>query len=812
MRSYTIIKVLALVAVAAAVIFLAYRFSGRHLGRMEGIVAEASAPDTFLIRLDALNAGIAGAESGVRAFAISHDERYLVSYHHASADLDPSFDTLRLMADGYPLRRQIDKLQQLAREKFGIYEELMLISYAEIFDSALVEIERQLPEGDTASAQMASAAENKRSFLQKIFSTGPSKRELQARIDSALEASRLSSARIHGVRKGISQATRQQSQRMRDRLQKELDVLRRDQEVTDRMHSVMADIKSMHGAAFEERAATASAEAARSASELRHMIAVGVGVMLLFIGLIIRDIIRGARQRRELDRARSQAERYASLKEEFLARMSHEIRTPLTSILGYTGRMSRTPLSQKQSYYTRNIQISSEHLLSIVNDILDISRIDSGKLVFEETAFSPADVIGEVCDVLQIKASEKELELRKLTHRLAGMEIKGDPLRLRQVLFNLAGNAIKFTDTGTVTVEGSCADTTVRKDGRRLLTFRVKDTGPGIPKAKLKTLFSQYAQADESISRRFGGSGLGLSISKKIIEQMGGEIMVESEVGHGSVFTCTMPFEVLGTRKETPASGVSAEGILEGLQVLLAEDVEINRALQEETLTGMGAQVKACADGDEVLDALQAFRPDVILMDIQMPRRGGVETIREIREGRGLDIPAIAMTANAREQDIDAFRRAGFDDVLIKPFREHDLAARIRSMVRTRIPRAVKPSRPAYELEDLVKASRGNNGFVARMLRIFLSSGEGIIGKAEASLETRDWEELAGLVHRLIPSCRQLSAFGMAEKLGLIEELCHDNQDEHRIRTLMDEVKAAFTGLRTSLEQEISNYENADTA
>jgi CheY-like chemotaxis protein len=292
---------------------------------------------------------------------------------------------------------------------------------------------------------------------------------------------------------------------------------------------------------------------------------------------------------------------------------------------------------------------------------------------------------------------------------------------------------------------------------------------------------------------------------------------VESEVGQGTAFTCHLPFTVIATRAGEKGGLPRAEAVsIRGVRVLLAEDVEINRALQEETLAAMGAVVQACADGAEALAALDTFRPDVILMDIQMPRKGGVETIGEIRTGRKMKIPAIAMTANARAQDIAAFRRAGFDDVIIKPFREADLAARIRSLVPVR-PSAAKeppppePAIPDYELDDLVRASHGNNGFVARMLKIFLSSGEGIITKAEASLAARNWEELAGHAHRLVPSCRQLSAFRLAEKLKLIEELCHDGPDEARIRSLVEGVRASFTALRAALEKEITRYEETQT-
>ncbi len=817
MKRYTGLKVIAVLAVMVAVVFFAFRFSKRSLESLQGSVTEAMRPDAFLHLLESVHSTINGAESGVRAFAITHDEDFLKTFRQARTGLEPSIDSLEALADGQELAPVLKEYRALALQKLDVYQELMLISYSEIFDSALVEIAGHIPAGDsTVAGDTASSAETKRSFLQKIFGGGPSRQEMQARIDSALSANRRSGERMMQARRALSLAQQRRNKLVQERMEKELTVLARDKVISDDMERVVGRIKALHAAGSRQRTEAAGANAWLMVRNMEVLVVAGLTLIVLLTVLILVDIVKGARHRDELTAARAEAERFARLKEEFLAHMSHEIRTPLTSILGYTGRMARTSLNEKQSYYLRNIETSSEHLLSVVNDILDISRIDSGKLAFEKTPFTPSAVVDEVCAVMQIKAAEKDVGLLTNTYGIRGVRVAGDPMRLRQVLFNLVGNAIKFTDHGSVSVKARRAEVPSGDGEPVRFEFTVSDTGAGIPQAQLRNLFNEYVQADESISRRYGGSGLGLSICKKIVEQQGGTIAADSQPGRGSVFTFTVPFEVI-TRTERAAPVPSPEGDLKGIRVLLAEDVEVNRALQEEMLAGLGAEVRACADGREALDAFDAFGPDIVLMDIQMPGMGGMEAIRALR-GRGVTAPVVAMTANARPDDRTAYRENGFDDVLTKPFREAELASCIRRLTGRRADTpateraAGETGVPHYELQDLRDASRGNNDFVMRMLKLFLMSGDSILGKAEVHARDGEWEQVGALAHRLIPSCRQLSVHFLTEKLQAVEALCQDGPDADRIGRMLQEARQGFGRLRKALEAEIDMLEQARTS
>jgi|GEM_PF-1118139 len=821
MKTYITPKVIALLLVAIAVIFSAFYFSSFNLNKLTSTVAEATKPDLFLIRLDEMNAGLINAESGVRAFAISHDDYYLNAFNQLKKKFNPDFDSLyNLASDDFRIRIKLDFLKDLVRQKFNLYNEMMLVSYSEIFDSALVQLTSEIPPIDSLPADTLPVEEKKQNFLQKVFGSGPSRKELQAKIDSAMVVNKQSNEKIKGIKQHIGKVSEFQSQKLKEQTRKELAILNRDNGITMDINNLILEIKSIHVSQFGKKAEDAKNSAQANIQTIRYIIITGLIFIVILIGLILYDVFKSSQYRKELAKAKAQAEKFAKIKEEFLAGMSHEIRTPLTSILGYAGRLSKTVMNDQQSFYAKSIQVSSEHLLSIVNDILDLTRIDTGNLKFEKTNFNPAEVIREVCDVLRIKAAEKNIQLIIEISRIKNLMVNGDPLRLRQVLFNIIGNAIKFTEEGEVKIKAlTVVDESTEADNyNAIIKFKVEDTGIGIPKAKLKNLFNQYVQADESISRKFGGSGLGLSISKKIIEQQGGTISVESKPEEGTVFTFEIPYEK--SKAEIQDTDILKPDRVSGyrfsrpVKILLAEDVDINRDLQYEMLKDTGAEVTAVSNGREILEKL-GNHYDVVLLDIQMPVMNGIETVKVIRKQFGKSIPVIAMTANVMENDVQRYLEAGFDEVLFKPFREEEIVRIISARTGIEYQRIEsadeKPksfvAERLYDLDELIRTSHGNNDFVSRMIKVFISSADALLIKAKTNIADRNYDTLSANVHRLIPSCRQLSISIMAEKLKRIEYICNTSKDVIEIENLFNEIQNNFAQIKTLFEEEVKKFE-----
>jgi signal transduction histidine kinase/ActR/RegA family two-component response regulator len=365
-------------------------------------------------------------------------------------------------------------------------------------------------------------------------------------------------------------------------------------------------------------------------------------------------------------------------KSEFLATMSHEIRTPMNGLIGMLRIVRDSPLTPVQRDHLETASGSADALLDLLNNVLDFSKIEAGRLELERIAFSPFGLVGSVAAVLQTRARAKGLELAVMAEDTVPATLLGDPTRLRQVLFNLIGNAIKFTDRGRVEVRLSCAE---RTGDTARVKFAIVDTGIGIAADALPRLFNPFTQADSSMSRRFGGTGLGLAISQKLVEAMDGRIDVVSETGRGSTFHFTLPLALAPAVTSESGAGNSAAFKLPALtgRVLIVEDDRVNQRVIGHFLKQMGLETGLAQDGHAAVEFATGSPWDAILMDCQLPGLDGLEATRRIRTQRaGRPLPIIALTANASLQDRTACLEAGMDDFLAKPVRVEVLAAMLQ--------------------------------------------------------------------------------------------------------------------------------------
>lgn len=507
-----------------------------------------------------------------------------------------------------------------------------------------------------------------------------------------------------------------------------------------------------------------------------------------------------------LNNALELAEHSSRAKEIFLANMSHEIRTPMNAILGMSNQLTRTKLDTKQRFYLDTIQTASENLLVILNDILDLSKIEAGKLYLENIGFEPSSVVKRVMQVFMHKAEEKGLKIinSESDPNIAPVLI-GDPYRLNQILLNLVSNSIKFTEKGYIDISCYVVEDCEKS---QILEITVRDTGIGMDNEFKNNLFQKFVQEDKSVARKYGGTGLGMAICKNLIELMHGAIQVESQKNVGTAITLRIRF-IKGTEQDLPkkAEAKIDSSILKNKKILLVEDNEMNRLVATMILNTYGAKLIEAHNGLEAIEALTQDSFDLVLMDVQMPVMDGLEATKTIREKLKLSIPIVALTANALKGENDKCFEAGMDAYLSKPFIEEELVTTISELLG--IPRTLekksilereeeKFEKVLYDLQYLHELCGKNEEFVWSMVDAFIKEAELAIKQIQNALKASDAKEIKSLAHRLKSNLAMLNAHILRD---LAQKLENDLENNDLTEKVIKNIYQFQKGLEKILEQ-----------
>ncbi|MBS1585384.1 MAG: tetratricopeptide repeat protein [Bacteroidetes bacterium] len=542
--------------------------------------------------------------------------------------------------------------------------------------------------------------------------------------------------------------------------------------------------------------------------------------------------LRNLQTRQQIELAQKEkevAEQTAHLKQQFMANMSHEIRTPMNAIVGMTRLLVTKEPRQDQMRYLDAIQKSADNLLIIINDILDLSKIEAGKIIIEQTDFSLREVIQSMIDMLMFKAEDKRIALKAEIEEGIPNRLVGDPTRINQVLINLAGNAIKFTEKGHVAVKATIQK---KEDKTYWIQLDVEDTGIGISSEYVDKIFESFTQAGTDTARKYGGTGLGLTISKQLVTLMHGEVSVKSELGKGTTFTVLLPLEESAVQvAEVKSTVVDAATMqrLNKVSLLLVEDNEFNRMVAEDTLKDVipGIIIDIAVNGKEAVERVQRENYDVVLMDIQMPVMDGVtatKTIRNTLPKPACDVKIIAMTANVLQEDVQQYLDAGMNAYVSKPFQTEELLLKMATMIEHKVleseqkktgsnTQTAAPAAPAPDLPPLPDAvtdmaflkqfTGGNIDKMNKYINMFLENAPRLLANIEDSLKVKDYPSLKIAAHSLKP---QLSYMGVKEDVShifLIEQTAGESAHYERLPELVPPLRRvcdkAFEELRAAV-------------
>ena len=501
-------------------------------------------------------------------------------------------------------------------------------------------------------------------------------------------------------------------------------------------------------------------------------------------------------------------------KQQFLSNMSHEIRTPMNAIIGFTKFLQKTELSNKQSEYLKAIKVSGDSLIVLINDILDLAKVDAGKMQFEQIPFNMELSITELLQIFTPRIREKNLEFTFNFDDTIPNVLIGDSVRLNQIILNLISNAIKFTSAGSISLE---AKVQYQNTHKVTILFNIKDTGIGIPSDKIEKIFENFQQATDGTSRIYGGTGLGLAIVKQMVQGLGGVCTVVSENHVGSTFSFALDFIKTNEKIETEIDIIPLVTSANNTRVLVVEDILLNQLLMKTLLDDFGFQCDIAGNGRIALEKMYDTEYDIILMDLQMPEMNGFETTHFIRKNLQLHLPIIALTADVTTTDIAKCKEVGMNDYLSKPVNDKLLYNKIISLVnKSSIVDNLEEDKlielkktKCIDLTYLLQKTKANPIIMIEMISLYLQQTPLLVELMQSSIKSNDWKGLQSSAHKIIPSFLIMGINSDFEKKAIrVKNYANEMQQNANIKDLVLEIELVCLQACVELEEELRKLKN----
>ena len=738
------------------------------------------------------------AESLSRQLIQNADIDGLPAYTTQIDSIKTLLASLQNFEPGSFLDREIDSINNLLSEKSQNLEELLELRASGETDSYYSRVLNELQKVDETFEEP--------NYEQRFKDLEPHQRRLLVRLleYAKVENPEPSNITVDSLVTSVKQVLNQLEVKERDYREQlrsqENQLLDNEMKLNNRLRILLSTLEAEERKSSLNQVESWQDTVQQTSRAIAILGAISLLVILIFVFLVLRDVSRSQRYRRELEDAKTYAESLLKSREQFMNTVTHDLRSPLNSVVGYTGLLEKTTLSKSQNRYLDQLKRSSGYLLHLVNDLLDLSRLEAGKMSIDELSFNAKHLIKETVENAIPPEKPAAVEVRIDIDEQLDRSVITDPFRIKQVLTNLVSNACKFTEQGFVEVQAWLEE----KNSRQYLQLQVKDTGIGISKEQKEKVFEEFSQENSSIEKRFGGSGLGLAISKKIVSLLGGSISLESEPGEGSTFLVEIPVKIsAGKFEEASAFEEKIQQDLSSYRILLVDDEPAQLGLLREFIKTTGMTSFSAENGKEALKKLEQEEVDLVLTDVQMPEMNGLELLERVQQ-QYPDLPVIALSGQPNVTPGDYLKK-GFSGSLMKPYSSKQLIEIIEGVLEVQLQRqqqenAVSTSEEkGYSLTEIKNFAGDDDDALGAILGAFIESTGSGMQTLELAFQKGDKEKVSAIAHKMLPMFRQLQADHLVRLLQRLEDEKLGEISADELQYLKKEVQE----LLLSLQQEI---------
>ncbi len=766
--------------------------SFRSLSSIVASIQVKSAPDLRILTIREISSDIDKAENSVRLYTHTHKQLDIEPYYATIAEFDDKIERLQDASVGDTmLLTQIDTISSLIEENILIWNRMLALYHNDSLDRFIRKLSAKVAVG------MLSDRSADRSILRRVFGRKPdiklAQEEIIRDLDQIEKQDSIQNLQLQATESKLAQT---------------------GNEIRERFYFMISRMEEEVVRSISKNAAAAD----RLAMKTYRWLAMFTALSTMLVILVLIVVAKYSRKTRDyqlaLIRSKEETEELSRTKELFMANMSHEIRTPVNAIYGFTEQLLYRSFDEKSRELLDIIKSSSDHLVKLVNDILDFSKLQNASIVLERSHFQIRKVFEEIQLLFEKRAAESLTQLSYSIGKSTPLILLGDSYRLKQILINLVGNAVKFTANGEIHFSADCV---MKSDDNLDLILKVADNGIGISDAMQEKVFDDFTQAETDTTRKYGGTGLGLSIVKKLVELHQGSVTLKSQQNKGTTIICVLPYTV-GNWEQLPAVTrmLYIPEKIRSLKILIVDDEEYNRMLFRTILNRWEVEYDEAQDGLKALEMLRSSRYDLVFMDIRMPGPDGLETTACIRQDLGKsasDLPVIGISATHTAEDLKKFRQCGMNTFLPKPFTEKILldvilsvseSAEDKSFVREITPPVADQStKPKVDLENLYHLADHDTAFVKQMLDQFINTTRQGLQEIQQAVETGNAEEVGETAHRISSPCKHLGADELYSSLKAMEEEAGNHKNMAILAQLSENSLKEFLEIEMVLQDHV---------